>query len=201
MGHGQQISCGRCKILAMPFNWFDIVLTLVILMSAIAGLRSGFARVVIGLIATIAGLLLGFWCYRIVAAKLAPFLSTPALADIFGFLIIFFGILILGALVAALLSRLFKWIGLSWFDHFLGGVAGVIRGILMVAAFAAILVAFVPSPAPAYLTTSRVLPYASHVAAALAQMAPRDLKDSFLQQWENLKQFWAQPKSRRSLEA
>ncbi len=185
----------------MPFNWFDVVLALIILLSALAGLRSGFARVVVGLIATIAGLLVGFWCYRIVAAKLMPFLSTPALADIFGFLIIFFGILILGALIAALLSRLFKWIGLSWFDHFLGGVAGLIRGILMVAALAAILVAFVPSPVPSFLTNSRVLPYASHVAAALAQMAPRDLKDSFIQQWENLKQFWAQPKNRRSVEA
>ena len=185
----------------MPFNWFDIILALIILLSAFAGLRSGFARVVIGLMATVAGLLLGFWCYRIVAAKLEPFLSTPALADICGFLIIFIGILIVGSLLASLLSRLFKWIGLLWFDHFLGGVAGVIRGVLMVAAFAAILVAFVPSPVPAFLTNSRVLPYASHVAAALAQMAPRDLKDSFLQQWQNLKQFWAQPKSRRSLEA
>jgi hypothetical protein len=35
-----------------------------------------------------------------------------------------------------------------------------------------------------------MLPYASHVAAALAEMAPRDLKDSFFQEWQNLKQFW-----------
>lgn len=168
-------------------NWFDVVLAVIILLSAMAGLRSGFARVVIGLLATVAGVLLGFWCYRMVAAKLLPYVSTPALADICGFLIIFFGILIAGSLLAALLSKLFKWIGLSWFDHFLGGVAGFARGVLMVASLAAILVAFVPSPTPAFLTGSRVLPYANEVAAALAQMAPRDLKDSFLERWENLK--------------
>lgn len=179
----------------MPFNWFDIVLTIMIVLSAIAGLRSGFARVAIGLVATIAGLLFGFWCYRIVGAKLAPYLSSPALADILGFLIIFFGILIAGSLLAALIARLFRWIGLSWFDHFLGGVAGLIRGILMVAATAAVLVAFVPSPVPGFLTGSRVLPYASEIAAGLAQAAPKDLKDSFAQQWENLKQFWAKQKS------
>ncbi len=179
----------------MPFNWFDVLLVIVVAMSALAGLRSGLARVAIGLVAPIAGLLFGFWCYRIVGAKLAPYLSSTALADILGFLIIFFGILIAGSLLAALLSRLFRWIGLSWFDHFLGGVAGLLRGILMVAATAAILVAFVPSPLPGFLTGSRVLPYASEVAAGLAQAAPKDLKDSFVQQWENLKQFWAKQKS------
>jgi len=171
-------------------NWFDLLVAIVILLSAVAGLRSGFARVVIGLIATIAGLLLGFWCYRMVGEKLLPFVSTRALADILGFLIIFFAVAIAGSALAALLSRLFRWIGLSWFDHFLGGVAGFLRGILIVAGLAAILVAFVPSPLPTFLTNSRVLPYASEVAAALAQMAPRDLKDSFLQQWQNLKQYW-----------
>jgi len=182
----------------MPFNWFDIALALVILVSIAAGLKSGFARVVIGLIATVAGLLLGFWCYRIVGEKLLPYVSTPALADMLGFLIIFFGILIVGALVGALLANLFRWIGLSWFDHFLGGVAGFVRGILMVATFAAILVAFMPSPAPAFLENSRVLPYASEVAAALAQAAPRELKDSFTQQWQNLKHFWAQPQPKQT---
>ncbi len=174
----------------MSLNWFDILLLIMILLSAVAGLKSGFARVVVGLIATVAGLLLGFWCYRIVGATLAPYVSTTALADILRFLIIFFGILIAGALIAALLANIFRWIGLSWFDHFLGGLAGFARGILMVAAISAILVAFVPSPVPGFVTGSRILPYASHVAAALAETAPKDLKDSFFQEWQNLKQFW-----------
>jgi membrane protein required for colicin V production len=173
-------------------NWFDLVLLVIVCTSAAAGLRTGFARVVIGLAATIAGLLAGFWCYRIVGAKLTPFVSTPALADLLGFLIIFFGVMLVGALFATLLSKLFRWVGLSWFDHFLGGVAGLLRGVLMVAALSAVVVAFVPSPTPAFLTQSRVLPYATELAAALAQAAPKDLKDSFLQQWENLKQFWAE---------
>ncbi len=182
----------------MPFNWFDVALLLTILASAIAGLRSGLARVLVGLIATIAGLLSGFWCYRMVGAKLQPYVSTPGIADIAGFLLIFFGILLLGSLVAALLSKLFKWIGLSWFDHLLGGAAGLARGILMVAGLAAILVAFAPSPLPSFLTESRVLPYASRVSAALAEAAPRNLKDSFLAQWENLKQLW-RPRDGKSM--
>jgi membrane protein required for colicin V production len=180
----------------MSFNWLDFVLALMFVLSSIAGFKSGFARVVVGLCATFAGFLLGFWCYRIVGAKIEPFVRTTALADTLGFLIIFFGILIAGALLAAFMANLFKWIGLSWFDHFLGLVAGFLRGILVVAAIAAILVAFVPSPVPAFITNSRVWPYAAHVAAALAEAAPRDLKDSFFQEWQNLKRFWDRQKEK-----
>ena len=177
----------------MPFNWFDALIFVVILLSVAAGLRSGFARVVVGLVATITGLLLGFWCYRLVAVKLTAYVGSAALADILGFLFILCGVLILGSLIAALLANLFRWIGLSWVDHLLGGVAGFVRGILVVAGTAAILVAFVPSPVPGFLTHSAMLPYASQVAAALAEAAPKDLKDSFLQQWYNLKHLWAKP--------
>lgn len=175
------------------FSWFDVVLVLVILWSAVAGLRSGFARVVIGLIATIAGFIAGFWCYRMVAVKLGHWIQTPALANIFGFLVIFVGVLILGALVSAVLSRLFKWIGLSWFNHLLGGVAGVFRGALIIAALVDVAVAFSPSPLPDALSQSRVLPYAGEVASWLVDIAPRELKDSFTEQMENLKRFWTKP--------
>lgn len=182
----------------MPFTWFDVVLVLILLWSAVAGLRAGLARVVVGVIATIAGFLAGFWCYGIVAAKLMPWVKTPALANILGFLAIFIGVLILGSLISALLSRLFKWIGLSWFNHFLGGVAGFFRGALVIAVLADIAVAFSPSPTPSFLEQSRVLPYVGEISGWLADLAPRELKDAFTEQMRNLKQFWATPPNRNS---
>ncbi|MBV8553503.1 MAG: CvpA family protein [Acidobacteriaceae bacterium] len=180
----------------MSFNWFDLALGFLILMSGISGLRSGLARVVVGLIAMIAGIIAGFWCYRLVAAKLTPYISSVTAANILGFFAIFLAVVLLGSLVAALLSRIFRWIGLSWFNHFLGGVAGLLRGVLVVAVLANILIAFSPSPAPSYLENSRVLPYASQVAATLVEIAPRELKDSFTQQWGKLKQLWSEPAAR-----
>ncbi len=174
-------------------NWFDISLVLIILWSAIAGLRSGLARVVVGFAATVAGLMAGFWCYRMVAAELMPWVKTPTVANILGFLLIFVGVMILGTAISSVLSRFFRWIGLSWFNHFLGGVAGFVRGALMIAALLDILVAFSPSPTPTFLEHSRVLPYASEVASWLVDMAPRPLKDAFDEQMENLKRLWAHP--------
>ena len=178
----------------MPIlNWFDVCLGVILLWSALAGLRAGLARVVVGLIATVVGFMAGFWCYRMIAAKLLPWVGTVTAADILGFLLIFVGVLLIGSLIATLLSRIFKWIGLSWFNHLLGGVAGFLRGALVIAALVDIAVAFSPSPMPDVLAQSRVLPYASRVSSWLADLAPRELKDAFTEQLENLKQLWTKP--------
>jgi membrane protein required for colicin V production len=185
----------------MPFNWFDIVLALILLWSAIAGLRAGFARVVIGLIATLVGLVVGFWFYRMVAVELLPWVKTPVVADVFGFVIIFAVVILLGSLLAALLSRLFRWIGLSWFNHLLGGVAGFLRGAIIIAALLDVLVAYSPSPTPNFLEKSRLLPYAAEVSSWLVSLAPRELRDAFTEQMENLRQLWHPTERRRAQEA
>jgi len=172
-------------------NWLDIFLAIIVIASAVAGLRAGFTRVVIGLTATVVGLLAGFWCYRLVGEQLHPWISSQPVANGLGFFLIFFGVAILGSLVAALLSRMLKWVGLSWFNYLMGGLAGFARGALVVAVLADVLVAFAPSPLPGYLRTSRVLPYANGVASVLAEFAPQQLKDSFSHQMDNLKQIWA----------
>ena len=120
--------------MAAMWNWFDVALVILLVWSAALGLRAGLARVVIGLAATLTGLLLGFWLYRLPASKFVEWVGQPQLADFLGFLAIFIGVVLIGWLLAALLSRLFDWVGLSWFNHLMGGVAGFIRGAVLIAA-------------------------------------------------------------------
>ena len=180
-------------------NWFDICLLAIIFLSFISGLRTGFARVVFHLIATCAGLLLALWCYRIAADSLSPFIHTPLGAAIAGFCLIFFGVMILGAILGWVVARFFRGIGLGWLDHLLGGAAGLVRGALLVAVSVAIVLAFTPLPAPAFINQSRVLPYVTTVSGAIVQMAPVQIRDGFAQQMDKLKQLWlhAAPKDQR----
>lgn len=173
----------------MTLNWFDISLLLLLLFSVISGLREGFARVAVGLVSTIAALLLALWCYRIPAAWFRPYVATDTIADVIGFLLIFIAVCVVGGLLAAAMARLFKWIGLSWFDHLLGGAVGFVRGALVVAALVAALVAFTPTPTPAFLNESKVLPYAQQIAYMVVAAAPRDVKDAFEKQLDNLKHY------------
>ena len=174
-------------------TWVDATLILIILWSVATGIRAGFARVVIGVLATVAAFLAGFWFYRIVAAKLAPWIANSSLANFAGFLIIFLGVLILGSLLGKILSALFKWVGLSWFNRILGGAAGFLRGVLLVAALVDVLVAFAPSPTPDMLQHSMVVPYVSNLAGWLVDLAPRQLRDAFDQEMENLRRYWSNP--------
>ncbi|MBV8807863.1 MAG: CvpA family protein [Acidobacteriaceae bacterium] len=178
--------------MSTAFNWFDVVLALILVISATTGLRSGFARVTIGLFATVIGFLAGFWSYRMVAAEIVLRANlSPRAANILAFLLVLVAVMMCGALLAAVMARLFRWIGLSWFDHVLGGMAGFLRGVLVIAALADIVVAYSPSPMPLFLENSRVLPYATGVASTLADLAPQELKDLVHEQMQALRHLWA----------
>ena len=180
------------------WNWFDVALVILLVWSAALGLRAGLARVVIGLAATLTGLLLGFWLYRLPASEFVQWVGQPQFADFLGFLAIFIGVVLLGWLLAALLSRLFDWVGLSWFNHLMGGVAGFIRGAVLIAALLDVAIAFAPSPLPDVMQRSRVLPYATELSWWLVDLAPRELRDAFSERMENLKRFWARPQNQNS---
>ena len=105
-------------------NWIDILLLLVIAFSVLSGLVAGFARVGVGVIATILGIFFGFWCYGIVAAYVLDYVSSRAVANLIGFFVIFVVISLLGAIVGRVLAKFFKWVGLSLFDRLLGGAFG-----------------------------------------------------------------------------
>jgi membrane protein required for colicin V production len=174
-------------------NWFDICLLAIIFISFVSGLRTGLARVVFHLVAIAAGLIAALWCYGIVADNLAPFIRQPLAARIAGFCLIFFGVMIAGSLLGWVVARFFRWIGLGWLDHLLGGAAGLLRGALLVAITVALVLAFTPLPAPGFINQSKVLPYATSVSAAIAQLAPLQIREGFSQQMEQLKQLWMHP--------
>ena len=171
-------------------NWVDLVLLLVIGFSVLAGFQNGFARAGIGFAATIVGLFAGFWCYGLVGVHVQDYVSSTAMANLIGFLLIFFGVLLLGAVIGRLLATLFKWVGLSWFDRLLGAAFGAVRGLVIAAALVTVLVAFAPSPPPKSITDSRVMPYVISAANILAAATPHEIKDAFRDTQDKVKRIW-----------
>jgi membrane protein required for colicin V production len=110
-------------------------------------------------------------------------------ANLVGFTLIFLGVMFVGSLLGMILANIFRWIGLGWLDHLMGGAAGVVRGALLVAVVVAAIVALTPGPTPGFLAESKVLPYATQISTVIAEFAPRELKDGFAAQMERLKQF------------
>ncbi len=171
-------------------NLLDILLVIIVGASVVTGFLAGFARVGIGFIATVSGLLFGFWFYGIPAAWLHRHLSSQAVSNLLGFLVVFFAFVFVGALIGKLLSRLFKWTGLSGLDRLLGGSFGLVRGALVAVAFIAVLMAFTPRPLPNWMIDSKALPYALEASNLCASLAPSSIKDAFRESMQDIRKAW-----------
>ena len=78
-------------------NLLDIILVVIVAASVITGFLAGFARVGIGFLATIAGLLLGFWFYGIPAAWIHDHgVHSEAASNLLGFFLVFLACTTLG---------------------------------------------------------------------------------------------------------
>jgi len=172
-------------------NWLDFVLGLILLVSFLGGVVKGFARVGIGLLATVAGVVLGLWFYGVAGAFLEPYLSSRALANFAGFFIVFLGVNLLGALTGWVLSKLMKHAGLGWLDRLGGGAVGAVRGVVIGIALIMALMAFSVKPPPRSVTSSRLAPYVIEASRVLASLAPRELKDGFQASYDQLRKIWA----------
>lgn len=168
----------------------DLLLAIIVISSLMAGFVAGFARVGIGFCAAVAGLIFGFWFYGIPAAWFHKFVSSLPLSNVFGFLFVFWAVLMAGALIAKLVSTLFKWTGLSWLDRLLGAAFGIVRGAVIGVGFVAVLLAFSPRPLPNWMVGSMLLPYAVDASDLFASIAPADLKEAVRDGLQEIHKDW-----------
>lgn len=157
-------------------DWFMVA---AIVFSVVIAASQGFFYEVISLAGTVVGYLIASWQYWRVAAWLQPHVTSPLIANIFAFLIIFVAVMVIAGVIAKLARWLMRKAGLTWFDRVLGGIFGVLRGSLMVAIVLMVITAFTPTSQ--YLTQSQLAPYFLVVGRAAIWLAPADLRAHFYQ--------------------
>ncbi|MGA2133942.1 MAG: CvpA family protein [Bryobacteraceae bacterium] len=167
-------------------NWIDISLAIIIVVSVVAGLRSGFVRSAVGFCASILGLILGLHYFRAVAVSLRPHIEKPGLANIIGFALIFLGVTVLGAVVAGMLARFIRSLDLVWLDRLLGAGFGLVQGLLYGAILIWGMMAFLPVPPKAVIGESRLAPCVMDVARRVADASPDEVKRAFRQSYRDL---------------
>lgn len=174
-------------------NWLDIVLAIIVLSSAFAGLKAGFARILVGLAATVLAFLSAAYFYDIAGAWAEPYVSAKPVANFVGFLLVLFGVLAAGAIVGRLLAKLLKWVGLSWLDRLAGGAAGVVRGALIALVILVGIVAFLPGDPPKPVAESRIAPHMLPAASILTAAARDELRGRFDTTSAKLRKYWFEP--------
>lgn len=156
--------------------WVDYVIIGIIALSAIIGLARGLIREVIALAVWIVAALAAWMFYVPVAEQLSPWIETPSVRMAAAVLILVFGVLIVGAIVAYLLSVLVDKTGLTGTDRLLGMVFGAGRGAVLVALLV-FLATLTPVAEDPWWSQSRLLPKFQLLADLMLDMIPPDVTD------------------------
>jgi membrane protein required for colicin V production len=157
----------------------DWIICAVILLNVITAAIQGFFSEALTMAGLVVGYIVAAWKYRGLAEWFEKFLKNDWLAEILGFLIIFFAIVILFGLAARIARWVMKESGLSGFDRFLGAILGLLKGGLMVAVILMGMTAF--EPTSRLLQNSQLAPYFLVLGRAAIWAAPAELRARFYQ--------------------
>jgi membrane protein required for colicin V production len=155
-------------------DWFICAL---LLLNVITAAMQGFFSEALTMAGLVVGYIVAAWKYRAVAEWLESFLKNAWLAEVIGFFVIFFAIVLLFGLAARLARWLMKQSGLSGLDRFLGAVLGLAKGGLMVAVILMAMTAFTPTSK--LLQRSLLAPYFLVAGRAAIWLAPPELRARF----------------------
>lgn len=157
----------------------DYLICALVLVNVITAAMQGFFSEALTMAGLVVGYIVAAWQYRVVAQWLETFLKNDWLAEILGFLIIFFAIVILFGIAARIARWVMKKAGLSGLDRFLGALLGLAKGGLMVAVILMGMTAF--EPTSKLLQNSQLAPYFLVVGNAAKWLAPTELRMRFEQ--------------------
>jgi membrane protein required for colicin V production len=110
---------------------FDFMVIGVVGLSAVLAFMRGFVRVFVSLASWVIGVVGALRFSELVGGMLPDFGETPATRYVTAFALILIGVLIAGALVGYLLSRLVHAVGLGFLNRTLGALFGIARGLLI----------------------------------------------------------------------
>jgi membrane protein required for colicin V production len=140
-------------------NLVDLLVILIIAVSALLGLSRGFVREMLGLASW---LLAGWGAYRL-GPQLLPLanrtIGNPDLAGIAAYAVAFLALLIVLSLASNLIGRMVRFSALGGLDRTLGLVFGVARGaVVLIAGYILMGVALPPDRWPPQIKQARTIP-------------------------------------------
>lgn len=144
--------------------YFDLLVAVIVLVGAFWGFRRGFVSAVISILFLIIGIVLGFMFANPLGTRILAIwdVTFPTLAYVVGFFVVFSASVVIGGLIAKMLSDLASEVGLKAPGRVIGFVFGVILGSFIV--LTVFIVGRVPMTEWGMLQDSITVPYIKHIA-------------------------------------
>jgi membrane protein required for colicin V production len=155
----------------------DWLIVAIVVISVALAAAQGFFFEIFSLAGVVVGYLLAAWGYHYVAAWYHPYVKSPWIGDLAGFLTVFVAVVILAALIARLVRHFVKQAGLSWIDRLLGAAFGLLRGLLIVTVLVLAMASF--TPGSRLLARSELGSYLLIAARGASWLAPSGVRHQF----------------------
>jgi len=168
------------------WNWLDYILAAIVVASIVTAIMKGFVQELISLAAVLIGLVVAAVGYSRAALWFDDLTKSHEIALGLGFLVLFIGTLLLGALTGVLARKLIKNAGIQWFDRFLGGLFGLVRGVLVNAILLMAMLAFAIKPD--LVRQSVLAPYVTTGTRVIVLVMPESLRAQFHLGFERFRQ-------------
>ncbi|HEY5209182.1 MAG TPA: CvpA family protein [Stellaceae bacterium] len=160
-------------------NTLDIVVILVLLLSAGFAYMRGFVRELLAIVAWVGAAIITIYAYGYAVPFAERFLPKGPIANIAAGAAVFLVVLIILSIVTASVAGRVHQTGMSSFDRLFGLLFGLVRGAILLALAYIALAWYLPpdKPRPAWVTQARSLPLLQAGANAIESFIPSALRD------------------------
>ncbi len=175
----------------MDLNAFDLLLLVLIGLLVLVGLLKGFTRLLIGIGALVAAFILAARFHGVGAAAVRGAMDMPEpAANLVGYLAIFLGTMLAGALLGRVMRGVLRAAMLGWADRLAGAGAGLVAALLAAALIVLPVIAYVPT-GERLLRDSVLAPYVTLFADVATQLVPEELAEQYQERMDALRQYWS----------
>jgi membrane protein required for colicin V production len=159
--------------LGMPFQWLDVILVLIMLISGGLAMLRGLTREMLSIMSWALAAVAALFVYPIYRDRIRNLIQPDILAD--GVLIttVFVIVLILVSLITVRLSDRVLDSRVGAVDRTLGFIFGLVRGLILVVIAYELLIAIMPKETlPGWVTEARALPVIESTGRAIISLLP-----------------------------
>jgi len=165
----------------MPFTWLDIVLIVIMLISAVLAMMRGFTREVLSIVAWISAAIGAYLLFEPLLPLATEYIQPEILAK--GVLIggTFFAILIAISLFVILITEVLLESRIGALDRTLGFIFGLGRGLLLVAVAFLFFSSLVPQQNyPQWVQTARTMPLLQDTGKMIVEFLPKGMIEDLI---------------------
>ena len=158
----------------MPIQWLDVILILVMLLSAFLAMRRGLTREMLLLMIWALSALVALFVYQLYRERMRALIGSPLLADVILISIVFiFMLIILGTLTPHITLPPPPPHPAGVLDRILGFVFGLVRGLLLVVIAYELILVWTPRESlPRWITEARSLPLIERTGRTMLSLLP-----------------------------